>query len=266
MALTSVGITLQRLWLCLAIMVCLRKKGWGWFPSTSETTLKIPYGSEQGEWLGSWCPLPWVVLAKHPVFPGLWKFALSCISWFQVVVLAFQLVGLENIAPATAQGPQLCWRVLTWPRDALLASGQEQLQGGGCWAVLLDSSSQMKDLFSPLLPVDSWELGTAPSRRQLPHPSSCPFPGVVGIQWLHESGAQRPLPIWGQPWRAALAPDLHVGMAEAFIVSLSQPEPSLSSVLLHPSWGVAPVNAHLQGSFNTQHVNKDQYIDYMALF
>lgn len=42
-----------------------------------------------------------------------------------------------------------------------------------------------------------------------------------------------------------------MGMVEAFIASLSQPDPSLGSVLLHPSWGAAPVNVHLQGSFNT---------------
>lgn len=179
-----------------------------------------------------------------------------------------ELAGLENVAPATAWGPQLCWRVLTRPRDALLASGQEQLQGGGCWAVLLDSSSQVKDLFSPLLPVDSQGLGTALNRRQLPHPSSCPFPGLVDIQWLDESGVQRPgaLAHLGTTLKGCPSSRAPGGSGWGFHCVFVTAWPSLSSVLLHPSWGAAPINAHLQGSFNTQHVNKGQYIDDMALF
>lgn len=89
----------------------------------------------------------------------------------------------------------------------------------------------------------------------------------VSNDWMNEGyNDLGPLPIWGQPCRAALAPEPQMGMVEAFIVSLSQPDPSLGSVLLHASWGAAPVNVHLQGSFNTQRVNKGQYIDYIALF
>ena len=167
MDLSSEGITLRRHYDCAWwLWHFSEKKGWGWLPSTGETNLKIPYGREQGEWLSSWCPLPWVVRAKHPVFPGLWKFALSCISWFQVVALAFTWgVGRSGECCSSYSMGPIVLMVTTYLTKRCIVGLRSRATPG--WQMLSCTSGLLLSSEGFILPTAaSWQLRTGNCPQQ----------------------------------------------------------------------------------------------------
>ena len=203
-ALSREGITLRRLWLCLVIMALLRKKGWGWLPSTGETNLKIPYGREQGEWLSSWCPLPWVVRAKHPVFPGLWKFALSCNSWFQVVALAFtwQVGRSGECCFSYSMGPTALLASTYLTKRCIVGLRSRATPG---WRMLSCTSGLLLSSEGFILPTAaSWQprTGNCPQQKIAASPKFMPLPRASGhpmTGWIRGTTTWGPCPSGDNP-------------------------------------------------------------------